>query len=214
MATAGNLEKDSRPLFRVVAIGDSTTAGTPGFRSPLEAPPDGDGDATSQFAYWLMRAHREWLVLNRGVNGERSDEIRARFDRDVVAARPDAAIVLAGVNDIYQGRSAGAVQRELTGMYDAARRARIPVVAATIIPYNTATADANARMRAVNDWIRTHAAASQGAITFCDTRAAVAASGDPDRLASSPDDLHPSSDGYRMMANALEPALAQVLARR
>ena len=70
--------------YKIVAIGDSTTAGTPGFKSPIEMPPEGQGDATSQFAYWLMQAHPEWTVLNRGVNGERSDQIRARFERDVV----------------------------------------------------------------------------------------------------------------------------------
>jgi len=196
--------------YKIVAIGDSTTAGTPGFKSPIETPPDGEGDATSQFAYWLMQAHRDWQVLNRGVNGERSDEIRARFARHVIDEHPDAAIVLAGVNDIYQGRSAEAVQREMTAMYDAAARARIPIVAATIIPYDTATPDANARMHAVNDWIRQRAAASNGAIVFCDTRAAVARPDSPDRLASSPDELHPSADGYRLMATALERALSSL----
>ena len=62
--------------IRIVALGDSTTAGTPGFQSALEVPPNGRGDETSQYAYWLMRAHPEWEVLNRGVNGERSDRSR------------------------------------------------------------------------------------------------------------------------------------------
>jgi lysophospholipase L1-like esterase len=99
-------------------------------------------------------------------------------------------------------------------MYDAAVEARIPIVAATIIPYNTASADANARMHAVNDWIRGRADASGGTIAFCDTRSAAAAADSPDRLVSSPDDLHPSSDGYRRMADALEPVLARLLARQ
>jgi acyl-CoA thioesterase I len=200
--------------YKVVAIGDSTTAGTPGFRSPLEAPPDGEGDPKSQFAYWLTNAHPDWRVLNRGINGERSDQIRARFARDVIAERPDAVVILAGVNDIYQGRSAESVQHELATMYDAAARARIPIVAATIIPYNTATPGANARMHAVNAWIREQAARSNGAIVFCDTRAAVAAPDSPDRLASSPDDLHPSADGYRLMAAALEAPLNRLLRSR
>jgi lysophospholipase L1-like esterase len=198
----------------IVAIGDSTTAGTPGFLSPLEAPPDGRGDPTSQFAYWLMQAHADWQVLNRGVNGERSDQIRARFGRDVLAVRPHAVVILAGVNDIYQGRPALSVQRELDAMYADALAAGIPVAAATIVPYNTATADQNARMHAVNDWIRERADRSGGAILVCDTRAAVASPGAPDRLASSPDDLHPSPDGYRRMADALEPVIARLLAPR
>ena len=194
----------------IVALGDSTTAGTPGFRSPIEAPPDGQGDVTSQFAYWLMASHPDWRVLNRGVNGERSDKIRARFDRDVVAARPDVVVVIAGVNDIYQGRPVGLVTAELEAIYDAARRAGLPVVAGSIIPYNTATSDQNARMHAVNAWIRAYAARHTD-MAFADTRAAAAAPGRPDHLLSSPDDLHPSPEGYRAMAQALEPAISRLL---
>jgi acyl-CoA thioesterase I len=200
-------------MSTIVALGDSTTAGTPGFLSPLEAPPDGAGDAQSQFAYWLMQAHPDWRVLNRGVNGERSDQIAARVARDVVAARPAVVIVIAGVNDVYQGRSAADVQRELEAIYDAARAASIAIVAGSIIPYNTATPAQNAAMHAINQWIREHAAAHADSTVFCDTRAAVAAPGAPDRLVSSPDDLHPSPEGYKLMAMALEPAIAAALAK-
>jgi len=200
-------------MSTIVALGDSTTAGTPGFRSPVEAPPDGAGDVQSQFAYWLMQAHPDWRVLNRGVNGERSDEIAARVARDVVAAHPEVVIVIAGVNDVYQGRSAGDVQRQLTAIYDAARDASIAIVAGSIIPYNTATPAQNAAMHAINHWIHEHAAAHADSMVFCDTRAAVAAPGAPDRLVSSPDDLHPSPQGYKLMAAALESAVAAALAK-
>jgi lysophospholipase L1-like esterase len=102
--------------IRIVALGDSTTAGTPGWRSPLEAPPAGAGNEQSQYAYWLMRAHPEWEVLNRGVNGERSDAILARFDRDVIAARPRAVVIIAGVNDVYQGRAVHEIEANLDRM--------------------------------------------------------------------------------------------------
>src|SRR5689334_13277768 len=122
-------------LITIVALGDSTSAGTPGFKSPLETPPIGSGNAESQYAYWLMKTHQDWEVLNRGVNGERSDQIHRRFERDVVEAKPAVVVIIAGVNDIYQGRSAASVQRELESMYGRARDAKIVVVAGTIIPY-------------------------------------------------------------------------------
>jgi len=200
-------------VITIVALGDSTTAGTPGFQSPIEAPPHGSGDVESQYAYWLMKAHPEWDVQNRGVNGERSDQIRSRFDRDVVSVQPALVVIVAGVNDIYQGRSAESVERQLQDMYDAARAARIIVVAGTILPYNTATADQNARMRAVNAWIKDYAA-QHADLVFCDTRAAVAAPVEPDRLASTPDGLHPSVEGYRSMARALEAVIRTALTRR
>jgi lysophospholipase L1-like esterase len=197
----------------IVALGDSTTAGTPGFASPLEAPPDGAGNVESQYAYWLMQGHDDWRVLNRGVNGERTDQIRARFERDVASAGADVAVIIAGVNDVYQGREAASVERELEAIYAAARARRIAVVAGTIVPYDTAGPDENARMREVNDWIRRYVAAHADAVVFCDTRAAVAAPGQPDRLVSSPDRLHPSPDGYKRMADALEPAVRAALAK-
>jgi lysophospholipase L1-like esterase len=200
-------------LITIVALGDSTTAGTPAFKSPIEAPPNGSGNVESQYAYWLMQVHPDWHVLNRGVNGERSDQIRGRFARDVSQAKPAVVVIIAGVNDVYQGRSAEAVERELEAMYDAARAANIVVVAGSIIPFNTASADQNARMHAVNEWIRVYAASHNGQIVFCDTRAAVAAPGQPDRLLSSPDGLHPSPDGYKRMAAALEPAIKQALSK-
>jgi lysophospholipase L1-like esterase len=187
---------------RIVALGDSTTAGTPGFHSPLEHPPNGRGDETSQYSYWLMKIRPNWMVLNRGVNGERSDQIRARFDRDVIQASPAAVVIIAGVNDVYQGRTVDHVTEQLQAMYTRAADARIVVVAGSIVPYNTATAEQNARMRQINDWIR-----RQPGIAFADTRSAVAASGNPDRLFESPDGLHPSAAGYRRMAEAIDVAL-------
>src|SRR5450756_2421228 len=89
---------------RIVAIGDSTTAGTPAFKSPREAPPRGRGDETSQYAYWLMRDHPDWEVINQGVNAQRSDLIAGRFDEDVIAKKPAVVVIIAGVNDVYQGR--------------------------------------------------------------------------------------------------------------
>ena len=199
-----------RDRVNIVAMGDSTTAGTPAFRSPREAPPRGDGDVTSQYAYWLMKAHPDWDVVNQGINGERSDEIAVRFDEDVIAKKPAIVVVIAGVNDIYQGRPAQHVKDQLAAMYARARVPDIAVVAGTIIPYNRATADQNACMHEVNAWIR--AQADAGLVTFADTRAAVAAPGNPDLLVSSPDGLHPDADGYRRMADAIAPAIERVLA--
>lgn len=194
----------------IVALGDSTTAGTPEFQSPIETPPNGAGNQESQFAYWLMQRHPGWTVLNRGVNGERTDQIAARFDRDVVAARPAVVIILAGVNDVYQGRTVADVTSQLRAMYDRAAAAGIPVVAGSIVPYNTATAEQNATMRDINRWIAAEAARDPR-IEFADTRAAAAARGQPDMLSGSPDGLHPDVSGYRKMAESLEPAILRGL---
>jgi lysophospholipase L1-like esterase len=202
-------EGDPVQPVRITAIGDSTTAGTPAYRSPVESPPSGCGDVTSQYAYWLTQAHAEWEVLNKGVNGERSDQIRARFERDVIDENPAIVVVIAGVNDVYQGRPAGHVIEQLEWMYSRAAQAGIPVIAGTIIPYDTATPEQNARMREINSWIRRKAADAR--LGFVDTRAAVAAPGKPDMLSETADHVHPSPAGYRAMADAIRPVIEQIL---
>ena len=81
------------------------------------------------------------------------------------------------------------------------------------MPYNTATAEQNQKMREINAWIAAQPA-RDGNVIAVDTRAAVSAPGDADRLAGSPDGLHPDVDGYRAMADALAPAVRRALAMR
>ena len=138
------------------------------------------------------------------------DQIAARFDRDVLAHRPRVVVIIAGVNDIYQNLPADPVTAELRTMYDRAATAGLAVVAGTIVPYNTATADQNARMHAVNDWI-TAQAAMRPRFRVADTRAAAAHSSNPDLLSGSPDGLHPDIDGYRKMAVAIAPHVEAAL---
>src|SRR5262249_61389854 len=113
-----------------------------------------EGDVTSQYAYWLMKAHPDWDVINQGVNAQRSDVIAARFDADVVAKNPAVVVIVAGVNDVYQGRPAQHVEDQLAAMYHRARGAGIRVVAGTIIPYNTAPPHQNGRSREIDSCIR------------------------------------------------------------
>ena len=190
----------------IVALGDSTTAGTPYFKSAIEAPPDGEGNVAAPFPQWLELQHPGWTVLNHGVNSERSDEIAARFDRDVLAHHPRLVIIIAGVNDVYQGRDADSVIVNLRGMYDRAKAATLPVIAGSIVPYNTASRAQNLTMRAINDWVRAEATRDSN-VTFADTHLAAAHADKIDQLAGSPDGLHPDINGYRRMADAIAAAI-------
>jgi len=194
----------------IVALGDSTTAGTPLYKSSLEAPPDGEGDHTSQYAYWLVEKRPFWRVLNRGVNGERTDEIFARFDRDVVERHPYVVVIIAGVNDVFQNRPLEHTTRFLRKMYDRAAEEHIAVVAGSILPFNDATKTQNERMSKINAWIKKEASKDPN-ITFVDTRKAVAMRSDINKLAGTDDGQHPDISGYKKLANAIEPVLAKVM---
>lgn len=86
-----------------------------------------------------MKTHPEWTVLNRGIDGQRSDEILARFDRDVTEDKPNYVIILAGVNDIFQGAPLESTKNNLLLMYQNSISAGIRPVSASVLPYNTAS---------------------------------------------------------------------------
>ena len=194
---------------KVVALGDSTTAGTPGFLSPIESPPHGRGNEESQFAYWMMTDNPEWLVMNRGVNGERTDEILRRFGRDVAKEKPQVVIILAGVNDIYQGMSLESIEGNLSSMYTETIEAGALLVGCSVLPYNTMTAAQAVKRRALNGWIEDECGRRRAG--YCDTASSVSAPNSLDRLAGSPDGLHPDVRGYRAMADALSRVVRRLL---
>ena len=189
----------------VLALGDSTTAGTPGFRSPVEAPPDGSGNEQSQWTYWAARRLPGRRFLNRGVNGERTDQILRRSKADLETFHPDAVIVLAGVNDLYQGYPPERIQENLRKIYALAAERGIPVMACTIIPYNGMSPEVSNRMRQVNEWIRRNSA--EGRLGFCDLFRVVEDPERPGVLLGTPDGLHPDVAGYQRMGEAVADAL-------
>ncbi len=154
-----------------------------------------------------MKLHPEWTILNRGINGERSDQIRARLQRDVIDAKPDYAIILAGVNDVYQGFPIEYTKQNLTLMYNPTLLEGIVPIAATILPYNMMSKPAYDSVKRLNEWIKSTAESLK--FPFCDTYLAVAEPNHPDKLRSSPDGLHPDVSGYRSMGEALVRTIEQ-----
>jgi len=191
----------------IVALGDSTTAGTPGFKSAREAPPHGLGDEESQYAYWIMKHHPDWKVINQGINGQRSNEIASRFDKDVAAVHPDTVIVLAGVNDLFQGRGSADVIKSLTSIYEKSKSRKIRVVACTILPYNGMTPRVRRHMREVNQWIREYA--REHRLIFCDTFHLLEDAAHPGNLISTFDGYHPDVAGYRKMGEFIAERLEE-----
>lgn len=86
-----------------------------------------------------------YRVVNRGIGGEQTGQMRARFERDVVSARPSAVLIWGHINNITQSDIVGApperieavkkaVREDYLAMLKAARAAGIEVILATEIP--------------------------------------------------------------------------------
>lgn len=50
----------------------------------------------------------QFEFLNRGIGGDRACDLAARVDADVVAHKPDIAVVLVGINDVWRKYDSGA----------------------------------------------------------------------------------------------------------
>jgi acyl-CoA thioesterase-1 len=99
----------------IVAIGSSSTAGA-GASSPAMNYP-------SRLALELqaMYPNVPVTVFNRGVNGEESREMVARFDRDVFAQNPDLVLWQVGSNSVLRDRP---LDEADTSLHDGLKRLR------------------------------------------------------------------------------------------
>ena len=185
----------------IVALGDSTTAGTPGFEPSFNIHAAGRGNIKSQYAYWLMQKHPKWNVLNRGVNGERSDQILARFNRDVAGAHADLVVVIAGVNDIFQRKAIEDIQSNLKSMHQKAKENNIGFLMCTILPYDIASPEAFENIQKMNAWILDYSKKEK--LQSCDTFKATAHPQNQRMLVSTADHIHPDAEAYKKMSEPI-----------
>ena len=99
------------------------------------------GDSITYF--WLEADPRLFWPrrVNRGVSGDTTAQMRARFDRDVLALQPKAVHIMGGTNDAWRGSAgddAGDALANLIAMAAAAQARGISVILAApppIAPY-------------------------------------------------------------------------------
>jgi len=185
--------------FLVVGLGDSITAGNPGWdpdpaRRPFEDPGD---DETSQYLYWAERANPGMGFRNHGVGGERTDEIRARLESAVSGA--DVIVVQGGINDVVQGRSIELAAHDLQAMVRRAKELAEVVLLPNVLPWNNGWPGAEPKIRVLNDLIARLAEAEDvSLLPFHETLE------DPERPGRmkaewTPDGNHPSVEGHRRL---------------
>lgn len=163
---------------------------------------------------------------NRGISGQITSQMLARFLNDVVSVRPVAVVILAGTNDIGRGVDIVTIENNLTAICDLADHYKVKVILSSVLPvhdYNLAINPAYEQskkrspqvIRTLNDWL----------ISFCQKRGYVYLNYfqplmDVRAMLTkeySDDGLHPNPSGYRIMAplalSAIEKALGPVQAQ-
>lgn len=99
-----------------------------------------------------------WTVNNKGVNGETTTQMEARFNTDVITpGNAKVVTILGGVNDAALDVAVATTESKLQSMYTAAHNEGIIVVALTITPWKGSSLWSSARQTAIetiNNWIK------------------------------------------------------------
>ena len=182
----------------MAAVGDSITAGNPGYdpHPELRRQLGLGNDPESQWEFWAQREHPDLEFRNCGGRGERTDEIETRFEGCMTGA--DAVVIQGGINDLAGGFPPQAVLANLRGMVRAAKRKNLDVAVADVLPYGPAPQadpvidELNRRIAAM--------ARSTGATVLPFHRVLE----DPDHQGRmkaewTADGIHPSVEGYRRL---------------
>jgi lysophospholipase L1-like esterase len=183
----------------IACIGDSITAGSPLWDpDPVVRAQIAEPDERSQWQWWAARAAPQLDFRNHGVNGERTDQIAARFDEAVEGV--EMLVVQGGINDVVQRRPVEAAAANLAGMIERARGLRLRVAVADVLPWNNGDARSAQDIARLNQLVRAIAdGAGVPLLPFHDTLV------DPERPHRMPDvwtddGNHPSVEGHRVLA--------------
>ena len=131
------------------------------------------------------------------MNGERTDQISARFDEAAEGA--EMIVVQGGINDVVQGRPVEAAAANLAGMVERARVLRLRVAVADVLPWNNGDARAAHDIARLNQLVRAIAdGVGVPLLPFHDT---LADPEQPHRMRDewTDDGNHPSVEGHRLL---------------
>lgn len=216
---------------RFVSFGDSITCGVvSSFDGTLLFVPSNCTEPTFSYPRQLQQSLRGTFPsqpITVANEGSPAEEVLiaggGRFGQTMAAVRPQGVLILEGINDLNNGRSVGSVVNGLAQMVDTARLYSTTVLIGTMFQTCVSTDPNTGRVRLnstdqivpFNNAIKAMAAGRQN-VYVVDIYAAFGnncgSNGGVNLVGG--DGLHPSPNGYSVMAGAFANAIKQVWAVR
>ncbi len=191
-------------VTRILAFGNSLTAGVLSGRSV-----SGGRSYPAQLEQRLRSAYRAQSigVFNEGVPGEEAVEAMRRLVSAMSRHQPEAVLLMEGTNDLaYPDDRIAAALYAMDRMVQQVQSAGAAPVLATLPPIRASTRGVHAaRVPAFNDGLRAVAAARGVALVDIHgvlARGMCAPAGGWPLPCIGPDGLHPTPEGYGLMADA------------
>jgi lysophospholipase L1-like esterase len=157
--------------------------------------------------------------INRGISGQTTPQMVLRFHQDVIALKPKAVIILAGINDVAENTgpiTPEETEANLAAMAEMATANHIKVVLCSVLPafdfpWHSGMAPAP-KVMVLNEWIKAYAA--EKGYVYVDFYSAMKdeRGGLPATL--SHDGVHPLPAGYAIMAPLAEAGIERAFKNR
>lgn len=179
------------------------------------------GDSITDF-WQLDRFFPARGYINRGISGQTTAQMVARFREDVLSLSPQVVVILAGTNDIAGNTgpmTPQQTQANYAAMGNLAKEQGVQVVFSSVMPVHAYTSSAFGMLHSrppekileLNAWLKEYC--EQNGLIYLDYYAAMVDKRGFLRRELAEDGLHPNAAGYQVMTSLAQAALEQALMR-
>ena len=154
--------------------------------------------------------------INRGISGQTTPQMLIRFRADVIALKPNAVVILAGINDIAGNTGPSSIEMirdNIFSMVELAKVNHIKVILCSVLPAYDFPWKPNQepikKIKALNEILKNYASVNN--IVYVDYYSAMVDKRLGLNIEYSNDGVHPNKTGYQIMQPIIEKAIGQVL---
>ena len=154
--------------------------------------------------------------VNRGISGQTTPQMLLRLRADVIALKPTAVVILAGINDIAGNTGPMTIEMirdNIFSMIELAKANHIKVILCSVLPAYDFPWKPNqepiAKIKALNVILQNYALAND--IVYVDYYSAMVDERKGLKAVYSNDGVHPNKTGYQVMAPLADKEIALVL---
>lgn len=155
-------------------------------------------------------------VIDRGVSGETTTQMLARFRADVIDLRPAVVHIMGGINDIHSAPGTALTRSNIESMVELARAHGITVILGAAPPSSSfqGTADPGSASHVVwlDEWVRDYA--KRNGLIFVDYHTPLADETHGIRDGLSNDGIHPNRRAFEIMTPLARAAIDRALKSR
>ena len=205
-----------------LCLGDSLTAGYPGYDPAPDGISKGYGNYNSQYEFWLKKLCIEYieakgrkiaeetnddlLFVNKGIPGELTSNFLRRVNYDLLSfkPKPNYSIIIGGTNDLGWGIPNEKIFENIIKLHEISREFNIFSIGGTIPPIRMEQSNRayNKRKIALNNMLREYF--NDNKIPFADLYIGmINEEGNLKKECAYIDGLHFSVEGYKQMGTTI-----------